>query len=176
MGVRIEPCVSLYLTKKPRSFDLRGDLGSLIMSGANHQLRPMQISMTTAHSVRMVARLWLVICHQCLSSLIWSTPHQTMRPTPSMGTTTLQEVMGQKVQGSTVKESKMGEKKWRTPNGDHCQVPVNFSSRVQRERNVVHIKGDPRGVKHSQMVTNRNIWEKFVVCRGRYALICCYSS
>ena len=51
----------------------------------------MKTSRTTAHSVRTVARLSIVICHQVSGlSMILSTIHQMMRPMPSMGATNLQ--------------------------------------------------------------------------------------
>ncbi len=62
------------------------------MGGAIHQFRPMKTSRTTAHSVRTVARLSVVICHQ-VSGLftICSTIHQIMSPTPSIGAMNLQD-------------------------------------------------------------------------------------
>ena len=66
-------------------------LGSCMVGGAIHQFNPMKTSMTTAHSVSTVARLSVVICHQSELSMICSTIHHTMSPTPSIGAMNLEE-------------------------------------------------------------------------------------
>lgn len=82
----------LSTNKRPKILAKVRFWGLRISSGLIHQLSPTRRASTTTHSVRTVARLSIVICHQVPVLLaISSAIHHIISPTPSMGAMKLQK-------------------------------------------------------------------------------------